>query len=62
MEFETATRYRIPFVVFIINNNGVFMGIEELPESPKDISFTNLNPDTKYELMVKICHLNIFYI
>ena len=28
------------------------MGVEELPSSSKDISFTNLNPDTKYELIV----------
>jgi 2-hydroxyacyl-CoA lyase 1 len=44
LELETATRYQIPFVVLIINNNGLFMGIEELPTNPKDIGVTNLNP------------------
>ena len=52
MELETATRYKLPFAVLIINNNGLFSGIDELPEKTTDISFTNLNPGSKYELFV----------
>jgi thiamine pyrophosphate-dependent acetolactate synthase large subunit-like protein len=44
MELEIVTRYQVPFVVLIINNNGLFMGIEERPTNPKDIGVTNLNP------------------
>ena len=51
MEFETATRYNLPIVVIIINNNGIFMGVDELGKSNKDIPVTALNPDTKYEKM-----------
>jgi 2-hydroxyacyl-CoA lyase 1 len=32
MEVETACRYRLPIVFVIINNNGIGMGFEELPE------------------------------
>lgn len=49
MEFETATRYNLPIVVIIINNNGIFMGVDELGKQNKDIPVTALNPDTQYE-------------
>lgn len=29
-EFETSTRYNLPLVIIIINNNGIFMGVDEL--------------------------------
>lgn len=32
MEVETACRYRLPIVFVIINNNGIGLGFEELPE------------------------------
>ena len=46
MEFETATRYNLPIVVIIINNNGIFMGIDELSKKNDEIPVTALNPDT----------------
>jgi len=46
MEFETATRYNLPIVVIIINNNGIFMGIDELSQKNDEIPVTALNPDT----------------
>ncbi len=36
MEFETATRYNIPITVIIINNNGIFMGVDEIPKDSKN--------------------------
>ena len=30
MEIETAARYNLPLQIFIINNNGIFTGVEEL--------------------------------
>lgn len=31
MEIDTAVRYQIPFVLFIINNNGIMVGTDEFP-------------------------------
>jgi 2-hydroxyacyl-CoA lyase 1 len=54
MELETATRYNLPIVVIIINNNGIFMGVDEIaPDSKRqELPVTALNPDTRYELLV----------
>lgn len=53
MEIETATRYNLPFIVIIINNNGIFTGVDEIPEkgSNDEYPVTALNPKSKYELM-----------
>lgn len=55
MEIETAVRYKLPFVIVIINNNGIFQGIEELEKdrTPLDIPPTALFPSANYE---KIAH------
>jgi len=54
MEVETATRYGLPIVVIIINNNGIFMGVEEIAKENGSIPVTALNPDTNYHMMVYI--------
>ncbi len=36
-------------VIFIINNNGIYSGTEQLEGEPKDYGVTHLNPDAKYE-------------
>lgn len=51
MELETATRYNLPFTVFIINNNGVFSGHSSLSANPKENLPVALNPSSKYELL-----------
>jgi len=51
MELETASRYKLPMVVVIINNNGIFTGTETLPDDPKQVGVTYLNPDTRYEML-----------
>lgn len=53
MELETAARYNLPITVFIINNNGIGMGVESL-EADKDQEANSfppnaLKPDTRYE-------------
>jgi len=55
MEIETATRYNLPFVVIILNNNGIYSGIEELPKGIKngEIPVTALNPTSQYEKMAE---------
>ena len=53
MELETATRYKLWFTVFIINNNGVFSGHSQLSENPKENLPNALNPTSRYELMAE---------
>lgn len=36
-------------VIFIINNNGIYSGTEELVGDPSTYGVTHLNPETKYE-------------
>ena len=52
MELETATRYSLPIVIIIINNNGIFVGVDEIPQKNSDIPVTALNPCTAYEKIV----------
>ena len=48
MEIETATRYNLDFIVFVINNNGVMMGTPKIPENIREIMPNWLNPSTDY--------------
>jgi 2-hydroxyacyl-CoA lyase 1 len=53
MELETMARYKMAIIVVIINNNGIFTGIEELEKEDNALSIpvTALHPEAKYELM-----------
>jgi 2-hydroxyacyl-CoA lyase 1 len=51
MELETLTRYKLGAVIFIINNNGIYSGVDKLEGDPKNYPVTGLNPDIKYELI-----------
>lgn len=53
MELETMVRYNMPITVVIINNNGIFTGIEEIEKSDNALSLpiTALHPQAKYEMM-----------
>uniref|UniRef100_A0A7S3NBC2 2-hydroxyacyl-CoA lyase n=1 Tax=Euplotes harpa TaxID=151035 RepID=A0A7S3NBC2_9SPIT len=55
MELETMTRYHLPITIVIINNNGIFTGIEQIEkdDSPLSIPITGLNPESKYEMMAE---------
>lgn len=48
MECETLTRYKLGGVIFIINNNGIYSGIEKLEGEPKDYPVNSLNPEARY--------------
>jgi 2-hydroxyacyl-CoA lyase 1 len=53
MELETMARYKLPIIVIIVNNNGIFTGIDELDKDDNALSIpiTGLHPEAKYELM-----------
>ena len=53
MELETMARYKMPIIVLIINNNGIFTGVEEIAKDDNALSLpiTALNPEAKYEMM-----------
>lgn len=55
MELETMTRYKLPITIVIINNNGIFTGIEELDKTDDALSIpiTGLHPEAKYEMMAE---------
>jgi len=48
MEFETMVRYKLPVVVIIINNNGIYSGVDELPEDRAYAPVTALSPGAAY--------------
>eukprot|EP00753_Platysulcus_tardus_P005335 PLAT13189.1.p1 GENE.PLAT13189.1~~PLAT13189.1.p1 ORF type:complete len:562 (-),score=288.48 PLAT13189.1:115-1776(-) len=49
MELEVAARYKLPIKTIILNNNGIYQGLEELPEEAEDIPVTCLTPRAHYE-------------
>lgn len=51
-EYETTIRYNIPIVIIIINNNGIFVGVDELSEKNNEKPVTALNPNSRYEKLV----------
>lgn len=55
MEVETAIRYQMPLIIFILNNNGIFYGHEEMPEKEREMNLspTNLGVETRYEKMAE---------
>ncbi|EFA86124.1 Putative oxalyl-CoA decarboxylase [Heterostelium album PN500] len=55
MEIEVACRFHMPILFIIINNNGIYEGLEEAPAegfSPITMPPTSLSPKTHYELII----------
>jgi 2-hydroxyacyl-CoA lyase 1 len=52
MEIETAARCKLPLIIIIINNNGIYHGLDDIKSVPSDKlpSFT-LMPETRYDLL-----------
>ncbi|KAJ1955902.1 hypothetical protein EC988_001631 [Linderina pennispora] len=57
MELETAVRSRLPLVVIVINNNGIYFGLDqgEYDELEKKglLPCTALTPDVRYEMIAE---------
>lgn len=48
MEVEVMCRYKLPVVIFVINNNGIYCGVSELNHN-EPIPTTALTPNTRYD-------------
>ncbi|KAJ1846803.1 hypothetical protein LPJ70_001855 [Coemansia sp. RSA 2708] len=59
MEIETAVRARLPLVVVVINNNGIYFGLDSeeygVLEAQGRLPSTALLPDIRYELVAEAC-------
>lgn len=58
MELETAVRSRLGLVVIVINNNGIYFGLDpqeykELEQQEGKLPATALSPDVRYELVAE---------
>ncbi len=53
MEVETACRYRLPIVFVIINNNGIGMGFDALPEDRFQSPASAYTIEAGYEKMIE---------
>lgn len=55
MELETAARYKLPLKCIIMNNNGIFWGIDELDSSnPLEVPPQGLSINCRYDKMAEI--------
>jgi len=52
MEIEVACRYNLPITFIILNNNGIYSGIEKLTDV-NDIPSTAFLPDVHYEKIME---------
>jgi 2-hydroxyacyl-CoA lyase 1 len=59
MELETAARAKLPLIIIVINNNGIYHGLDkdDYQESRTNNSLpsTALSPDTRYDLIAEAC-------
>lgn len=52
MEVETACRYNLPIMFIILNNNGIYKGLSELPKN-EPIPPTVFVPNAHYEKLIE---------
>ncbi|KAG2208466.1 hypothetical protein INT47_010162 [Mucor saturninus] len=59
MELETAIRSKLPLLIIVINNNGIYHGLtdDEYQASQNDgtLPTTALSPETRYEMISQAC-------
>lgn len=51
MELETICRYKLPITFIVINNGGIYQGMDELPEDRYEAPPTALLPNARYEMI-----------
>jgi len=56
MEIETAVRTGLPVIIFVINNNGIYFGLDASTyKQARPLPSTALTPDTRYDLIAQVC-------
>ena len=59
MELETAVRSRLPLLIIVINNNGIYHGLDdaeyEASRNDGTLPTTSLSPDTRYDMISLAC-------
>ncbi|KAJ2955627.1 hypothetical protein NQZ79_g8390 [Umbelopsis isabellina] len=59
MELETAARAKLPLIILVINNNGIYHGLDnndyESSRENNTLPSTALSPDTRYDLIAEAC-------
>lgn len=59
MEIETAVRSKLPLLVYVINNNGIYHGLDaKAYEASDPLPSTSLSPDTRYDLIAEV-HISV---
>ena len=55
MEIETAVRSHLPLLVFVINNNGIYFGLDASEYNRANpLPSTALSPNTRYDLIAEV--------
>lgn len=55
MEIETAVRSSLPLLIFVINNNGIYFGLDAATyKQTKMLPSTALTPETRYDLIAEV--------
>ncbi|ORZ16580.1 thiamine pyrophosphate enzyme, N-terminal TPP binding domain-domain-containing protein [Absidia repens] len=59
MELETAIRSKIPLLIIVINNNGIYHGLDPADyDTSRDnniLPSTSLSPETRYDMIAEAC-------
>jgi 2-hydroxyacyl-CoA lyase 1 len=59
MELETAARAKLPLIILVINNNGIYHGLDnedyQISRESNSLPSTALSPDTRYDLIAEAC-------
>jgi 2-hydroxyacyl-CoA lyase 1 len=55
MEIETAVRSNLPLLIFVINNNGIYFGLDSKTyKQTHPLPSTALSPDTRYDMIADV--------
>ncbi|ORX61880.1 hypothetical protein DM01DRAFT_1298334 [Hesseltinella vesiculosa] len=59
MELETAIRSQLPLLIIVINNNGIYHGLDdqdyESSRHNQTLPATSLSPETRYDMIAQAC-------
>lgn len=55
MDVETAIRYKFPLIIVVINNGGIYHGLDDLSKTdPTKYPSFALSPNTSYDILSKL--------